>query len=152
MKTTIRPATHDDLDLLLDIAEAMHAESPRFSRIAFSEDKVLQLWITLVDSPNGLLLVAERDSTIIGGNSAFAFPHWMSGELVASDYGVFVLPEHRGGMTAFRLVNKYVEWAHSKGVKPGWIQLGISTGILQDETAALYRAIGFKQFSIGLEV
>lgn len=149
-KTTIRPATYDDLDTLLDIGAAMHCESPRFARLEFSNAKVLQLFITLIDSGDGLLLVAERDDAVVGAVAAMVGQHWFSDDIVANEYGVFILPQHRGGMAAARLVRGYIEWAKAKGAK--MIQLGISTGVHADETAALYQAMGLKQFSIGFEV
>ena len=149
-KTEIRPATYEDLDILLDIAAAMHRESSRFARLEFSNAKVLQLFITLIESDNGLLLVAERDDTVVGAVAAMIGQHWFSEDIVANEYGVFILPQHRGGMTGARLVRGYIEWAKTKGAN--MIQLGISTGVHTDETAALYRALGLKQFSIGFEV
>lgn len=149
-KTTIRPATYDDLDILLDLSAAMHKESPRFSRIEFSMAKMLSLFITLIDSESGLVLVADRDGAVVGAVAAMVCAHWMSDDIIANEYGVFILPQHRGGMTAARLVRSYIEWGKAKGAK--MIQLGISTDVLAEETAALYQALGLKQFSIGFEV
>jgi len=50
MQTTIRRATHDDLDHLLRAAEAMYMESPRYSKLRFAAPKVRQLFGTLIDS------------------------------------------------------------------------------------------------------
>lgn len=149
-KTLIRDATPDDLDLLMDIAQAMHQESPRFSKLAFSEAKVLQLYVGLMELPNGLLAVAEKDGVVVGGVAGIVTEHWFSTDLTANEFAVFILPEHRGGMTAARLVQHYVQWAKAQGAK--LIQLGISTGVQPVETAALYRALGLKEFSVGFEV
>lgn len=152
MKTIVRAATNDDLDLLMDIAAAMHAESPRFSTLTFSADKVLQLFISLIQFPNGLLLVAEQDGIIIGGVAALATPHWMSDELVSTDIGLFVLPQYRGGTAAMRLAKEYMRWSRDQGVKPGWTQMGITTGVHVEETAGLYLALGMEQISLGFGV
>lgn len=149
-KTTIRTATHDDIGALLDIASAMHAESPRFSRLSFSTAKMMQLFLNLIESDAGLLLVAEQGGNITGGFAGMVAPHWFSDDLVASDFGVFILPEYRGGMAAVRMVRAYIAWAKKRSAK--LIQLGISTGVMTGETVELYRAIGLKQFSIGFEV
>lgn len=149
-KTTIRPATHDDLDLLMDLTVAMHAESPRYSKMTFSHQKMLNLYVMLINSAWGLVLLAERDGIIVGGIAAMISEHWLSDDLVANEFGLFILPEHRGGMTAARLARGYIEWAKGHGAKQ--IQLGISTGVQVEETAALYRALGLKQFSLGFEV
>lgn len=148
--TMIRPATHADLPVLMLMADAMHMESPRFSRLRFSGDKVQKLFMRLIDSPDCLLLIAERSGARIGGIAAMVTPHWFSDDLVANDYALFLLPEHRGGTTAARLARAYIEWAREKGAK--MIQLGVSTGVHADETAALYKAIGLQQFSEGFEV
>jgi len=149
-KTTIRPATKDDLDLLMLIAVSMHAESPRYSKLSFSHDKVLNLFVTLMSSQNCLLLVAERGGDVIGAVAGFVAPHWFSDDLVANEYGVFILPEHRGGLTAVRLARAYIQWGKMMNAK--LIQIGISTGVMTEETTALYLAIGLKPFSFGFEV
>lgn len=149
-KTIVRPATQYDLDLLMDLGTAMHAESPRYGRYKYSENRVLQMFVSMIASPDCLLLVAEKGEEIIGAMLAMITPQWFSDELVANELTVFVAPQHRGGMAAVRLIRAYIEWAKSKGAKD--IQLGVSTGVKVEETAALYRKLGLKQFSIGFEV
>lgn len=145
-KTVLRPATYADIDQLLVIGMAMHQESPRFSLLPFSVDKVVRLFVSLIDDQSSLLLVAERDGELIGGVAGTICEHWFSEGLIASEYGVFVLPEHRGGVVAVRLIRAYIEWAQGKGVRDEFIQLGITTGVHPEETAELYRRIGLKQF------
>jgi hypothetical protein len=77
-------------------------------------------------------------------------PHWFSDDLVASEFGVFLLPEHRGGTAVVRLIREFIRWAQEKGAK--MIQIGVSTGVKTGETAALYKAIGLKPCSFGFEV
>jgi GNAT superfamily N-acetyltransferase len=146
----IREARYDDIDALLALAKEMHAESPRYSLLRFSADKVAGVFRRLIDSPDGLLMVAENSGEIVGGMAAMVTPHWFSDDLVSSDIGLFMLPRHRGGMTAVRLMRSYIEWAKFKGALQ--IQAGISTGVQVEEAAALYRRMGLKQFSIGFEV
>lgn len=146
----IREARHDDIEALLALAKEMHAESPRYSLLRFSADKVTGLFRRLIDSPDGLLLVADSGGEISGAIAAMVTPHWFSDDLVSTDIGLFMLPRHRGGMTAVRLMRGYIEWAKFKGALQ--IQAGISTGVQVEEAAALYRRMGLKQFSIGFEV
>ena len=152
MKTIIRHATHNDIEQLMSMAVLMHAESPRYSRMAFSAEKVRNLWVMLLGMDNGVILVAEQGGVLTGGLAAIVCPHWMSDELMSVDYGLFVLPEYRGNMTACRLVNEYITWASQQGVKPGFVGLGISTGVQEEKTATFLQAMGFKQSSIGFEV
>ena len=143
-------ATLEDLDVLMDIGESMHKESPRFSRMSYSPAKVLQMFIDLINADCGLIVVAEQDDKIIGGIAAIVSQHWFSQDLMASDIALFIVPEHRGGITAVRLVKHYVAWAKEQGAVI--TQMGISTGVHADETAAMFKAIGLKQFGYLFEV
>jgi GNAT superfamily N-acetyltransferase len=147
--TIIRPATYDDLDMLLLIAKAMQEESPRFSRMTFSQRKMLQLFINLIDSENGLVLVAEVEGEIVGGFAGMVIEHFFTDDLVANDIGLFLIPNARGGTLAARLIKQYIAWAKTK---TEFIQLGISTGVHMEKTAELYQALGLQQCSIGFEV
>lgn len=152
-KTIVRNATHEDIAALLDIGAAMHAESPRYSPLSYSRAKVQQLLAHLVNMPTGFLQVAERDGLLIGGMAGIITPQWFSEiDLVASEFALFLLPEHRGGMAAPRLVKSFISWARANGVKPGYVQLIISTGVHVEQTAGLYQALGCRQFSVGFEV
>ncbi len=51
-----------------------------------------------------------------------------------------------------RLVKSFISWARENGVKPGYVQLIISTGVHVEQTAGLYQALGCRQFSVGFEV
>lgn len=144
----IRYATLDDLDVLMDLAELMHQESPRYSRLSFNSDKVLALYVNLINT--GIVLVVEKDQQIVGGLAGFVAPHWFSDDLVASEFGVFLLPDHRGGTAVVRLIKEFIRWSKDKGAK--MIQIGVSTGVRTEETAALYKAIGLKPCSFGFEV
>jgi GNAT superfamily N-acetyltransferase len=145
----IRKATYDDIDVLLDFFKAMHQESPRFSRMQFSDKKMLQILIGLIDSDNGLLLVTEHDGDMVGMFCGMVSEHFFSEELVANDIALYLVPSARGHGLARPLINEYVEWA-SKRTK--FINIGISTGIHLDRTAQLYESLGFQKCSIGFEV
>lgn len=149
-KTIIRPATAADIETLVDIGEAMHRESPRFSRLSYSRAKVAGLLAFLIDEPLGFLRVAEREGVLVGGIACQAAEHWFSEDKFSTDYALFILPEHRGGMTAPRLIGAYIAWAKEQGAK--LIQLGVSTGVQTGETVELYRNIGLKQYGYGFEV
>jgi len=150
MTTTFRPATNDDLDLLLNLAVAMHAESPRYSKLEFSAEKMINLFVNLIEQKQYFILVVERDNILIGLICAIIAEHFFSHDLVATDLLVFVTKEHRGGSLAKTMLNMYVAWARENGAK--LIQAGISTGIHLDRTAQLYESFGFQKCSIGFEV
>jgi GNAT superfamily N-acetyltransferase len=146
----IRPATPQDIDAIIALGARMHSESPRFSKLSYNGEKVRGLMTMAMQDQRYLVLVAESDGELLGGFAGFMAPHWFSDDEVASDLALFVKPDRRGGMAGVRLVKAFVAWAKPRN--PKLIQLGISTGVLVEETAQLYRAIGLKQFGYLFEV
>lgn len=140
----IRPATHDDLGALLVLAEQMHGES-RFARRRFSLDKMARLFTTLIDSEDGLVLVAERNGEIVGGFAGYVAEDWFGPDLMSGDFGLFISEQARGGSTAARLIKTYSAWARSRGAQP---EAGISTGVHTETTTRLYEALGYERIGI----
>ena len=137
----IRPATHEDIPRLIELGEQMHVES-RFASLPFDRDKVRGLFAHLIESPDGLLLVAEIDGVPIGGFAGYVVEHYFARTKVASDFGLFIEPASRGGMTAPRLLKAYIEWAKEQGAV--MIQAGITTGVHVEQTTRLYEKLGFR--------
>lgn len=145
----IRPATPHDLPALLDLGEQMHAESPRFSRLAFSRDRLHQTLSGLLSSPAGFLWVAESEGQVIGGMAGFIAQHWASEDKVSTDLALFIDERMRGGMSTARLVNEYKRWAWKHGAHI--VQVGITTGVQTEQTARLYERLGFARCGLILE-
>lgn len=148
---SIRAATINDLDAIIDLGKHMHAESSRFGALVFDELKVRKLITGLLSRETGFVLVAEEpDGNIFGGFAGFISEHWYSTDQVAQDLGLFVRMDRRGGIAAARMVKAFIYWAQDRGAKQ--ITLGISTGIKVEQTAQLYRSLGLKQFGYCFEV
>lgn len=137
----IRTATHEDIPRLIELGEQMHVES-RFARLPFDRDKVQALFAHLIESPDGLLLVADADGVLVGGFAGYVVEHYFARTKVASDFGLFIEPASRGGMTAPRLLKAYIEWAKAQGAV--MIQAGITTGVHVEQTTRLYEKLGFR--------
>ena len=133
----IRPAIPDDLPRLVEMGEAMHAES-RYRALRFDSDKVRALLGNLMQT--GFLMVAERDGRVIGGFAGMAAPHWFSGDKIASDLALFIEPESRGRLDVVRLINAFMEWARAQGVVA--IDIGVNTGVHTNQTGRLYEKLG----------
>ncbi|AET91080.1 hypothetical protein BYI23_B004730 [Burkholderia sp. YI23] len=136
----IRHATREDLPALVELGRQMAAESPRYSRLAYSAEKVGAMLGNMIDSENGFVMLAELDGVVAGVMAAFVSAHWMSDDLMSSDFGLYMLPAHRGGTSAMRMARAYIEWARSRGAID--ISLGISTNVDPEQTARFYRALG----------
>lgn len=140
---TIRSATPQDIDELVKVGAAMHAESPRFRSLPYNPEKVRSMLQALIGSQRGFVMVAEHGGLIEGGMVAAASEHWACDALAAFDIALFVMPDRRGGIAAARLLKAYAAWC--KLIGAAMATAGIGTQVHPDQSAALYRAIGFKE-------
>lgn len=144
MPTTIRPAVEQDFDQLVAMGREMHAESPRFRTMGFSEAKVRRLLAMLQGTSPGLrgcMFVAERDGALIGMALAFLDQHLFHDEWFVTDLVVFIKPEHRPNRAFPRLVEAIEAWAREHGAES--VILGVSTGVHVDQTLAMYGRMGY---------
>ena len=146
----VRAGTYGDIDALVALGDLLHRESPRFARLTYSQDRVAAAIRGLLDSPDGLVLVAERAGAVVGGVLAVVAPHWSSDDRVAQEVSLFVAPTARGGLAATQLICGLVAWAREQGAV--YLQVGTSTGVHAERTAQLYEHLGFRRCAIGLEV
>lgn len=136
----IRDATHDDVLILLELGRRLHAESPRFSRLAFNDEKAGNFLRFLIESPDGWLVVAEKEGRVVGGMAALAYSEWFTHDKIVADVSLFMLPEHRGSFLSARLIRAFDVWSAGTGAK--YAVAGMSTGIKTEETTQLYLSLG----------
>src|SRR3990172_4990705 len=146
---TVRRATENDVPFLLAMAPVMHAESPRFRSLDYSEEKVFHLFHWLISSGEGGLLVAEMEGKIVGMLGFVVGEFFFGRDRYASDLFVYVTPESRGGSAFLRLVKAFEAWANEFGVAEKL--LGVSTGIHTERTVRAYEGLGYERFSVGLK-
>ena len=146
MALEIRPAQPEDMGRLLVLAALMVSESPRYSKHTFAIHKARNLIEILTD--RGGLFVAVKDGEIIGYFAGMVAEHFLSHDKVASDIGIFVMPEHRGSSAFLRLVRAFEEWAIREGASE--LTLGVSTQIQVDQTVRMFERLGYTMASFGL--
>lgn len=144
----IRVATLADVPQLIELGQLMHAESPRYSRLPFSAEKVADLLTVLINSADGLVLVYARGSKILGVAVAAVDSPWFSEGKLADEIVVYVVKEKRGSAIAPSLITGLDAWAEAKGVP--WLQAGTTTGVDPERTGKLYEHMGFKAVGVGL--
>jgi GNAT superfamily N-acetyltransferase len=143
----IRGASLDDVDELLRLGRQMHAESEM--PYAFNAGKLRGLIERMLVQPHlGIVLVAERDGAIIGFMGGMVAPHFFSDAMVATDFALYVEPEHRGGMTGASLIKAFEKRAFQLGA---WECCpGVSVDINAEQAVELYERLGYKRKSVGL--
>ena len=134
----IRTATHEDIPQILDLGHSLHLESI-YSSMPFDERKVEALILGLIDG-NGVVFVSDVSGEITGGIAGGITEFWFCNERVAFDYSFFIHPDHRGGMTAIRLMTAFFEWARLRQAKE--VHMGITTGINTEATSRFYEKMG----------
>lgn len=137
----VRDATLDDIPAMVALGEIMHAES-RYSFMAYDGEKVATTLKTLMQT-GGFVRVHVKDGEIDGGMVGYMGNPWFSGERVASELALFVVPGKRGGMAAWYLLSEFGAWAENQGAKE--ITLAITTGVKVEETGRMYQRLGFEQ-------
>lgn len=139
--TMIRNATPSDIQTIVALGHLMHLES-RFKALPYASDKVSHIFTQLIDG-KGFAMVAEKDSQIVGVMGAIVMELWFSTVKAAQDFGLFIHPDHRGGMHAVRLLKAYEAWAKRQGVYA--VEMGINTGVKVEETGRLLSLLGYTQ-------
>lgn len=137
----VRRATAQDLDVLVQMAQAMHQESPRYREMRFDAAKLHALVTNLHHAESAALFVAQEDGHPIGLAGVVATERWFGPDRYVTDLGLYVSPVHRGG-GAFPLLVLAVEaWAREQGVQQ--IDLGVSTGVQAERTVRAYERMGY---------
>lgn len=141
----IRPAMEADLEALVELGRQMHAES-WYAHMPF-DDAVLRLTLQKILQV-GFAYVHERPSLVDGeankvdgGMIGLLCPSWFGPGYYAADLSIFVTANARGGLTAYRLVDAFIDWAKRNGAME--VNLGISTNVQPDLLGGLYERIGF---------
>jgi len=141
----IRRATSADLDQLVELGRALHAEAPHYRDEPF-EPEVLRAWLSqrlgglLVD--DNAVFVAERGGQFIGVLVALIVPRMFNRTRIACEMTLYVRPENRGGRPLLRLVAAYKQWARANGAHKAY--MGVSTGIHSERTVRAYEGMGGK--------
>lgn len=71
----------------------------------------------IMSSPNGVLYVAEVKGEVVGMVAAVLAPSLFSEDNIAVELLWYMKPEYRTARGAFKLMDKYEEWARAKNVK-----------------------------------
>lgn len=137
----IRHATLADVERLAELARDMHAES-RFRDLNFNLDKVVVLFAGLVEEENGLLLAAERDGALVGFIAGGIGEDYFGDDKFSFEYGVYVVPEHRGSMAGPHLAREFLRWSDERCAR--YKNMAITTDITTERTGALYERLGGK--------
>jgi GNAT superfamily N-acetyltransferase len=125
------------LDILFSLIEQMVEESV-FSHAKPSRKRIEALF----HYPKSAGFLAYKEDKCIGFVGAVIAPFFFSDYERATDLGFYILPEHRGGRTAFLLLRAIEDWARSMKVTE--MYMGHSVGGKIEEMKKFYIHNGYK--------
>lgn len=119
---TIRPATMDDVPAIVSMAQRFYPDSPYPAIYGdMPEEQAAGLAIIAMYGMAeagivpGVMLVAEHDGVLVGMLCCHIDPATFTPAVIAAELVWWVEPEHRGGMTAVRLLRAGEKEARARG-------------------------------------
>lgn len=143
----IRKGTLADIPRLVELGAMMHTLS-RYALMNYNALKVAALMESLINHESGgVLFVAERDGVVVGGFAGGVTVHWFSDDKVAFDYGLFIEPSQRNGLTAVKLIRAFLNYANLMNAT--LINLDITTAsVNEDAIVRLYESQGLHRAGV----
>lgn len=132
----VRNANAGDIPVLIELGERIYIESRYSQNSPFDEEECAELARTLISSPAGCLLVAEKEGSVIGWLAGGIAEQWFSRQLMAFKYGLFIAPEYRSGTAGLRLTKAFIVWVKNHGAT--LINMEITTDVHEERTGDLY--------------
>lgn len=136
----IRKATKEDIWTLTNMAMSMHQESD-FQDVLFNFHFTYDFLSFTLEDEDCCIFVYEKEGQIVGAFLGGVTPFFFSPEFKAYDIALFVLPEHRGGFIALKLLRQFESWAKDKGARK--IYLSVSTNISKADV--FYDKMGYQR-------
>lgn len=146
----VRAATLEDLDTLVDWGKRLTNESPRFKKQGFDEKQARNVFAHLIDKHGSILMVTDEYSNPVGTLIGALDTDWRTGQKLAYEQGLYVLPEYRKSGAASDLIETFKVWAEMN--EADRIQVGTITGIYAERTVKLYESLGFELVGYVLEM
>lgn len=153
MAVTVRPMVFDDITQVLHLAQLFHSRSPNYRGFSFSADQACRTLVRAVTDEHWFACVAERGTSngpqIVGFVLGTWYEKHFSTDREAMDMGVFT--PFQGEGIGRRLIEAYVDWAKSQGVKR--IMVSVEAGLDPEPVRRALSGCGFTDsgFSMAYE-
>jgi GNAT superfamily N-acetyltransferase len=139
----IRNLEPGDIAGVMQLAKAMHLESPFYNKYPFSEEKVERLYQVFLKDPDWLCVVAESEGKVIGFLAVTIVPTFFGDARFVEDISFYVDPKYRGTSAALRLVRAVEAWGVAKNVAA--IRVGITTGTNPEPAGNFFLRLGYEE-------
>lgn len=140
----VRHARESDIPRLIELGRTMHDEAVALKHAPYDAQKVEHALRQTLE--RGLLLVHIGHDGIDGAFAGIVVERWFSRSEFFTDLALFVDPDRRGGLAAYRLLRACIAWCKERGLDPRDVQLGVSTGVHPEQTGRLYEKLKFDRY------
>lgn len=130
--------TREDALQILELGRQLHAES-RFNEQPYDEQRCWTVLDATVRFPEKFFIA--YDDSFKGFIIMHMQEHYWSGHKWATDFCLYVAPEKRGSMMAYRLEKAAEKWAKEKGARE--MTIFHNTGINMEDAPAIFNRLGF---------
>ncbi|OTG80806.1 GNAT family N-acetyltransferase [Acinetobacter sp. ANC 4558] len=141
----VRVATLGDVPAIIQIARQFILEAPNYSNRELSEESLTKNLQAVING-SGAVVLAERQSKVVGGIVCLTSKDWFNDELIAFEQVFYVDPKFRSSRAPFLLLEAFIRW--SKLMKANRIQCGTTTKINTKGCLRLYERFGFREYGV----
>ena len=134
----VRRIMPSGLGKLLPMAESFWLEGKMpgiFNPVSF-----VSSWLTVLDSGMGVIWVLEDENKVIGTLGCGIYRDLNTGDLVASEFFWYVLPDHRG--RGILLLREFEKWAKNIGAKR--VIMVHLTKCMPERVGEIYKKMGYE--------
>lgn len=126
-------------DIALKLGNEMHLES-RFKKYNFDNNKIVRL----LENSNVFCKIAFIDNKPVGFFIGVIQQMWFSDEKAGYDLALYIDKEHRGGMTAVRLIKEFEKYCKENNCVT--INLNAGAEIANKSAKRLYEKLGYNEY------
>ncbi len=140
----VRKASKDDIPAILPLLRQFHSESV-FHDVPPDETTVSKFLLGCLDRQDRacVLLYEFAASQVDGLLIGYCEHYWFSPQKGAWDLAVYVRPERRGSLIAYRLWSQFQSWAIEVGAHLLW--MGTASGIAPQRSRKFYLGLGMQE-------
>ena len=139
----IFPLTFEDVEPMVEMAAAMHAEGKGYVGIPYEPDAMRTWFFQAMEQPDLVFcrVLKTDDGEFAGGHLGARGPFPFSGQFLAFEIAVYIYPQFRGGFSSVRLIKAFEDWARENNCIRA--QAGASIDINDDIAIGIYERLGY---------
>ena len=137
----IRDAELKDIPEILSMMRSMHAESATYQHFTFDEGKALHILTRLLEHPDDrvFFMVVEHHNRLVAMMGGEVIDDLWTASKLATDYGLYVVPEHRGKASGYWLLQRFMTWAEARA---DYMKVQVTVDIENEKAAKMMQGSG----------